>query len=298
MKLLHLTDSHLGLPLAAQGPPDWSRADDAWDSFEAAVRDAAQADLILHTGDLFDRPVPAPPWPDRARARLEALADLAPVVVIPGNHEKRGLNSIISSRHPQLHLLDAPTRLQVAGLTLAAVPWCREATDFARAAPEATGPGADLLLAHQSFDGARVPGYTFRAGRRPDVVGPQHLPAGVNLILCGHLHERQVVRVGPALVLHPGSTVRTSFDEGPSPKSYQWIELGHCLRWTLHPLPERPLRVVSTEAALAQVNPGDLVKAPEELGPAVRARGAYWVVWRRPVERSCAPATSRPAAIR
>ncbi len=57
-----------------------------------------------------------------------------------------------------------------------------------------------LLAAHQhqTVEGARVEGHTFRAGR--DVVRGGDIPAGVAAVLCGHIHRAQALRA-----LHPPS---------------------------------------------------------------------------------------------
>jgi DNA repair protein SbcD/Mre11 len=85
MQLLHTSDWHLGRTVKQR----WSRDAD-FDAVLAEItgiaRDASP-DLIIHSGDLFDsiRPVAS----DLARC-LHALSDLsevAPVVVVAGNHD-------------------------------------------------------------------------------------------------------------------------------------------------------------------------------------------------------------------
>jgi len=83
-RVLHTSDWHLGV--AVRGEP---RGPDHDARIAELVERAAQAapDLIVHTGDLFDGP--RPPMADFGRAirALRALAEIAPVVVLAGNHD-------------------------------------------------------------------------------------------------------------------------------------------------------------------------------------------------------------------
>jgi exonuclease SbcD len=83
-RVLHTSDWHLGV--AVRNEP---RSADHDARIAEVVERARQAepDLIVHTGDLFDGP--RPPMIDFGRAirALRALAEVAPVVVLAGNHD-------------------------------------------------------------------------------------------------------------------------------------------------------------------------------------------------------------------
>ncbi|MEQ1569269.1 MAG: hypothetical protein ABMA64_26770, partial [Myxococcota bacterium] len=144
------------------------------------------------------------------------------------------------------------------------------------------------VVAHQSFAGHRVPGFTFRVGRPEETVGEQHLPRWVGPVACGHLHPRQVVRVGGAEIVCPGSTERTSFGEADQTKGYARWELGAAARSWFVDLPTRPLidllvapRTPSCGGGgLDRVSPGAIVRAPASREAEIRERGAYCVVER------------------
>ncbi|MDT5025093.1 MAG: repair protein SbcD/Mre11 [Micromonosporaceae bacterium] len=88
MKLLHTSDWHLGATLYRQ-----SRAPDH-DAVIAEILAAAREfrpDLILHTGDLFDRARPTTEDIARAGHALQELGAISPVVVVCGNHDSAGL---------------------------------------------------------------------------------------------------------------------------------------------------------------------------------------------------------------
>ena len=83
MRLVHTSDWHIGVTL---GPVD-RRTDleAAADSLVALVEEV-RPDLVLHTGDLFDRSLPAGEDVKFAADTLGRLAAIAPVLVLCGNH--------------------------------------------------------------------------------------------------------------------------------------------------------------------------------------------------------------------
>ena len=83
-RVLHTSDWHLGVAVR-----NHSRAADHDDVLAeiVAIATAAQPDLIVHTGDLFDGHRPAMQELGRAIKVVRALADVAPVVLLAGNHD-------------------------------------------------------------------------------------------------------------------------------------------------------------------------------------------------------------------
>jgi DNA repair exonuclease SbcCD nuclease subunit len=58
MRILHVTDTHLGTEAWYRGSPaGWSRAGDHMATFRAAVGPALreEVDLVVHSGDVFNR---------------------------------------------------------------------------------------------------------------------------------------------------------------------------------------------------------------------------------------------------
>lgn len=284
MRLLHLGDTHLGSVLHAQGaPPGWTRHQDHARALERALLPAlaGEVDLVLHAGDVFNRSQPPPDVAQEATRLLEAAADVVPVVVIPGNHDRHGLGHSLASRHPGLHVLDVPARLRLAEVVVAAVPYRRDASDWARDARDAVGPGADILLHHQSLDGTWAPGIRFHARTDRSTVAWSQVPRGVGRLLGGHLHPRQVHRVGPHLAVYPGATERTSSVEAPQPKGVvRWDLDRDAFAWV--DLPTRPMLRVGSRDDLAAVSAGSLVfnKRPDLTRDILAAGG--WIVRRRP----------------
>ncbi|MEZ5397928.1 MAG: metallophosphoesterase [Bryobacterales bacterium] len=287
MRILHLTDTHLGARWSVDGAPrGWARAADHVAAMAAALAPAraGEVDAVVHTGDLFDRSRPPADAVAAARSLLGEVGAQVPVVVIPGNHERRGLSGLLGDL-PGVRVCDAPERVVLPGVVIGAVPWVREASAWAEAARAAVGDGVDLLLAHQAFHGVRVPGFTFRVGRPAETVGAEHLPRGVRHVACGHLHPRQEVRVGEARVVCAGSTERTALSEAGQTKGYAvWARAGDGWEVALVDLPARPVVVVGSDADLERVVPGALVRCDEPFGgplaQAAHARGG-WILPRR-----------------
>lgn len=287
MRLLHLTDTHLGVDRWFVGAPKgWRRADDhlaaMTEALQPAFRD--EVDLVVHTGDLFDRSRPPARAIAQAAELLTAAARHVPVLLLPGNHDRRGLAHHFPEGLPGVRVEDRPTRLSLAGLDIAVVPHFRRAVDWAAAA--APFAGADLLVCHQSFHGAQVPHHTFRHGAHEETVAGRQIPR-VKVVLCGHIHPRQVLEFGPLRVVFPGATERTSFTERHEAKGYATWDFGPAQpSFRFVDLPARPMRVVQHPGEVDEIAAGTLVHvnadAPEAIEEMLTRRGAWLTPRARP----------------
>lgn len=95
MKILHTSDWHVGKRLERYDRMDEHRA-----VIEEviAIADARDVDVVVHSGDLFDRPTPPV---EALRTALDGLVRLArnggrPVVVVAGNHDSPDLFEALS----------------------------------------------------------------------------------------------------------------------------------------------------------------------------------------------------------
>jgi DNA repair protein SbcD/Mre11 len=99
MRVLHTSDWHVGKRLGR-----YDRSDEFREVIAevAAIADAEEVDLVLHSGDLFDRPLPPIDAIEIAFSGLSALtaSGTRPVVVIAGNHDSPGLFEALA---PYLH---------------------------------------------------------------------------------------------------------------------------------------------------------------------------------------------------
>lgn len=270
MRILQISDTHLGAELNARGPRGWSRAADHHEALRRALEPALreEVDLVIHAGDVFDRSLPPRRWVHAAGELLSEVARRVPVLGIAGNHDRRGIRRWLPQR--ALDFVDQPTRTVIRGVAIARVPFRRDAEGFARAAREAVGPGADVLVMHQAPHGSRVGPFTFRVGVQRDTVGEAHLP-DVPFAMCGHIHPRQSVRIGGCTVVMGGSTERTAFSEAEQAKGVVRWELGAEVSWRFVDHPTRPME--------ADV-PGALMRCGEADVERVRAAGRIAVVRR------------------
>ena len=85
MRLLHISDWHLGRTVGAARSRD-EDFDAVLAEITGIARDA-RPDLIVHSGDLFDAYRPSPSDLRRCLGALRDLSDVAPVVVLAGNHD-------------------------------------------------------------------------------------------------------------------------------------------------------------------------------------------------------------------
>lgn len=273
INVLLLADTHLGFDLPAKtrvakrrrGPDFFANTRLA---LEPALR--GKADIVVHGGDLLYRSKVPPSLVERALEPLIEVADIGvPVVLVPGNHERSALPYPLLASHEHLHILDRPrtVNLVVRGTRVAVggFPCEREGIrDRFQALVSESGllaavSDVRLLCVHQTVEGARVKGYTFRYGA--DIVRGGDVPPGVAAVLCGHIHRSQVVTrdlSGSALaapVLYPGSVERTSLAERNEAKGYLVLEFeadrrngGRLVGSDFHELPARPMVVVSVNA--------------------------------------------------
>ncbi len=279
MRILQLGDTHLGLERRTLGgPPGWCRADDHLAALDRALAPALrdEVDLVVHTGDVFDRSRPPRGAVAAFAARLRRVGRRVPVVVVAGNHDRRGLLVHLDKDIDGVTIVDQPSRLRVASLALGVLSHVRQGADWADAARAAVGGGVDLLVCHQGFAGATCPGITFQVGRPAETVDARHLPDGVPAILSGHIHPRQTVWCGGVPVVYAGSTERTASSETEAKGTVRWT-LGRTLSWRFVDHPTRPIRRARTVTEAAQTRPGELVVTPPRLlrilGPEVTARG-------------------------
>jgi exonuclease SbcD len=117
VRVLHTSDWHVGKRIGR-----YDRADEYREVIDevVAVADQETVDLVLHSGDLFDRPVPPIEAMDVAFSGLVALTDggRRPVVVIAGNHDSAGFFEALAPflRGQNIHLVGEIKRPDAGGV--------------------------------------------------------------------------------------------------------------------------------------------------------------------------------------
>lgn len=262
--MLVVSDTHVGYDLPAR-PRSGRRVRgvDFINNFTRALAPARakEVDVVVHAGDVFDHPDPAPAVADMAYGLLREVAETGvPVVVLPGNHERARLPCPLLLMHEQVSVLDRPhtIALRVRGLDLAigGFPYARRVRRaFPRLLQQCglmqTPADIRVLAVHHCIEGARVSlpeggAYTF--GDAADVIATADLPRNVATVVSGHIHRHQILRDGRACpVVYGGSVERTAFAEMHETKGYVVLSLeadargGHLRDVEFCPLPCRPM---------------------------------------------------------
>jgi exonuclease SbcD len=202
VKILHTSDWHVGKRIGRYDRSDEYRAAIAE---VASIAETEDVDLVVHSGDLFDRPMPPIEALNIGLGGLVALSDHGrrPVVVIAGNHDSPGFFEALAPflTEQNIHLVGAIKRPDEGGVlevttpagraVLSCFPFLREGRAFhvwepteehykkyadrLRAISEAYSRYADelagtdavtLLVAHFFVGGAKVHGHGAPRGER------------------------------------------------------------------------------------------------------------------------------------
>lgn len=261
MRLLHTGDWHIGRRLHGRERIDEQRAVLAE---LAALAAAERVDATLVAGDLLDRRLLDPAALTACLDGLDALARVAPVVAVTGNHDDpelwsrlapylEGAGIVVAGR--PLAPAQAVRSLELAGGTLhvACLPWLdawRLQTEAGIAGAEARGRyaeqaagvigayaselrarrdadgGVAVLLAHLMVDQARAGG-----GERELTLGITYavtrsaLPADMDYLALGHVHRPQPVPGLAAPGRYAGSPVALDFSEAGLTPSAAIVEI-------------------------------------------------------------------------
>lgn len=204
-------------------------------------------DLICHAGDVFEKK--STPAERLAVARwLRRCSDIAPVLVVRGNHDVLGdlpIFARLKGKHP-VHVEEAASIHVINGVAVAAMAWPRKAEMLAWRCPNTEETAADalrgvlrglgaglaqhegprLLLAHAMVRASRTStgqplcGCDFELGLEDLAL------ADADAYLLGHIHMGQDWTIGSAPCFYPGSPRRTAYGE-LEPKGYALV---HCER--------------------------------------------------------------------
>jgi exonuclease SbcD len=262
VKLLHTADWHIGKRLYGVDRTAESAA------VLAEVRDVAAAegvDAVLVAGDLLDRRLVDPACLGACLTALQALAEVAPVVAVTGNHDDPDLWEHLA---PYL----APRGITVAGrvrgtaaeavvsvptpagpLHVATLPWLETQRLGLAAGADRRGAratyaddvagvlavvadelrsrragegGAAALLGHLLVDGAAAGG-----GERELTLGISYavtaaaVPADLDYLALGHVHRPQAVPRVAAPGRYAGSPLALDFSEDNHAKSVAVAEI-------------------------------------------------------------------------
>lgn len=250
IRILHTADWHLGREF--HGRELGSLHEQFFDWLLAEV-ESREIDLVLMAGDIFDRALPPVDAIELFNRRLAELSELAPVVLITGNHDsvvRMGHGALLKS---SIHLrcgiarLGEPVLIETGGFPLAVypIPYLDPPTMHETLALEQASHHAIMEeavrrsledLATRPDTRAVAVGHAFITGaetsdseRSIQVGGSESVPVsvfdGFDYVALGHLHRPQQLDGGR--VRYSGSPIPLSFSEvGPgTAKSVTVVEL-------------------------------------------------------------------------
>jgi exonuclease SbcD len=250
MRLLHTADWHLGRAFHGE---ELLGAQAAFVDFLVDAARSADIDGILIAGDLYDRALPPVDAVRLASEALARLAEVAPVVVISGNHDsapRLGFGAGLLARagvHVRTDPLSASAPIALGDGFVYAVSYLepdlvREAMGIEeRSHAAAMGAAMDRIRADVAARGSgptRAPivvtAHAFVAGGMPSeserdlaVGGAANVPAlafdGADYVALGHLHGPQAVAGGGGR--YAGSPLAFSFSEAGQAKSVAVVEV-------------------------------------------------------------------------
>lgn len=262
IRILLLADTHLGFDLPIRPRVERRRrGHDFLANYAAALEPAlgGEIDIVVHAGDVFDRPNVDSTVAYQALEPLRRVAERGvPVFIVPGNHERARLPHARFASHPNVHLFDIARTfvVEIRGIRLALAGFPYERSNVRSRFPELLRQSEwqqeraahRLLCMHQCVEGATVgPGdFTFTSG--DDVVRLHDIPSEFRAVLAGHIHRHQVLTTDlggrrlDAPVFYPGAIERTSVAEIDEPKGFMVVHVGESgVRREFRRLPARPM---------------------------------------------------------
>lgn len=255
MKLLHTADWHVGRTIRGRSRDDEHRQILAEISATAA---SAEADLIVVAGDIFDTAAPTPAAEEIVYRALLDLAEVAPVVIVAGNHDNparlRAVAPLLSlgrvtvgatiARPEDGGVLDFPD----LAVRIALVPFISkrgiirveeilrlgQAERIGEYAERVAGilkvltagmttDTVNLVVSHLMVAGGQ-PGGGERTAHLFDYSVPAlSFPGHINYVALGHLHRPQKVPA-PLPMWYSGSPLQLDFGEGEDRKAVVVVE--------------------------------------------------------------------------
>jgi DNA repair exonuclease SbcCD nuclease subunit len=238
MKILHISDTHLGYSAFRKSTPDGinQREMDTYNAFSQFVKYALKTkpDLIIHCGDLFDTVRP------NNRAITFALNQLIliskakiPFIVISGNHEHPKLKETghifsifdhIENIYPiykskyEKHTFE----INYEKITIHALPQCdlkkQFETELEKIKPEKNSD-FNIFISHGAVIGIQI----FSMNEFNELIIPaKTLSKNFDYIALGHFHKYTQLANN---AFYSGSTERFTFIDAPDKKGLVEIEL-------------------------------------------------------------------------
>lgn len=280
MKILHFSDAHIGVTL--YGKLDGSglndRVNDFLHAFDCIVDYVLHNNIgcVLFTGDMFHRNTPTPQYISEVAARLKFIADVCPIIMIPGNHDQAmfrvsALQFLEELQIPNIHISDAACSYIIGDIFVGAIPYPtysmfginkRDTEANIKLSQyvydivydwldskEAKRASYRILMLHGNIEGAELGTYkkTYVLSEEDAV----HLIVddvyGWDYVALGHIHLHQDVNKGnyPPIV-YAGSIERIDFGERVEDKGFVVLDTD-TQHYTFVVLPCRPMAILHVD---------------------------------------------------
>lgn len=255
VKILHTSDWHVGRRIRGRDRSDEHRAVLAE---IVEVASSHQVDLTVVAGDTFDTASPTPGAEQIAWAALLELSEVAPVVVVAGNHDSPARLDAVAPllEMGRVSVVGAPAKpdeggvvsLHEIGVRVAMLPFVSQrgivkVADMMSADPdqhagayqerlqrvigaltaELTSDTVNVLVGHLTVFGAEAGGGERQAHVFGYAVPSSVFPGHLSYVALGHLHRQQKVpHAGP--VWYSGSPMQLDFGEVDDQKGVLLVE--------------------------------------------------------------------------
>ena len=235
MKLMHIADLHLGAPCSSFG---------RWAEDRKAVRDrlfgklvdraCSEADMLIISGDLFDRHDPEAGLVLQVKAGLRRFASAGGVtILVPGNHDEitypksvyrkegwEGICTLVTSPKPSI-VYSGPVKGE--HVTVLSCAYTGGITKQADLAPLPAAPAGSFGIAalHASLNNA-PPGKDM--DRAMIVSSSAILAAGYKYAALGHFHKKAHLAEAGTTFVYPGIIEASGYSDEPV-KSWACVEI-------------------------------------------------------------------------
>lgn len=234
MRIVHVSDSHLGFSAYSRADPELGinqREADFYSAFARAVDKAIERapDIVVHSGDLFDKAQPHNRAIGFALRQMIKLSDSGiPTVVISGNHSTprlRETGSIfgIFEHLDGVHPVYEPgiARVVVGDVTVHAIPHSTDPpmSSALRELKTSSETKHNILLLHAGIEGSD----TYRMDDlNEQSIAMDDITDDLDYVALGHYHRFSKVR---DRMYYSGSTERIGFGEAGQSKGVVEVDL-------------------------------------------------------------------------
>ena len=235
MRIAIVSDFHFGSAYNSE------LEEDSFENANEALEKASDSDLVLVLGDIFDSRIPRTEvWARAIKVLVKPLLkentgiklihatkDMKeiskrtlrhlPVIAIHGTHERRGREEInavdaLENAGILVHLHCQTIVLEKDGIKVAVHGMSGVPERFAKTVLEQWNPQPiegcfNILLLHQSIEP-----YVY-SPLDPPSLSVSNLPKGFDMIIDGHIHQHNQIKLGNAILLFAGSTIVTQYEK-------------------------------------------------------------------------------------